>query len=75
MLIHMQSTDFTGKVDTSAIIYYILEQSKETTLEFSKGSASVVTTYKMVEYSSPNAKLSDTQLKKLKTTVKIKQEL
>ena len=42
MLIHMQSTDFTGKVDTSAIIYYILEQSKETTLEFSKGSTKVL---------------------------------
>ena len=38
---------FTGKIkttrnDTSAIIYYILEQSKETMLEFSKGTTKVL---------------------------------
>ena len=38
---------FTGKIkaaeaDTRVIIYYILEQSKETMLQFSKGTAKVL---------------------------------
>ena len=41
----IQQIIFTGKIkaaaadNTRAIIYYILEQSKETTLEFSNGTA------------------------------------
>ena len=47
----IQQIIFTGKIkateaNTRVIIYYILEQSKETILEFAKGIASVVTTYK-----------------------------
>ena len=43
----IQEIIFTGKikatkVNTKVIIYYILEQSKETTLEFSKGTTKVL---------------------------------
>ena len=43
----IQQTIFTGKIKATAdttrvIIYYILEQSKETMLEFSKGTAKVL---------------------------------
>ena len=33
----IQQINFTGKVSAGAMIYYILKQSKETTLQFSKG--------------------------------------
>ena len=33
---------FTNTLKTTAIIYYILEQSKETVLQFSKGTAKVL---------------------------------
>ena len=47
----IQQIIFTGKIkateaDTRAIIYYILEKSKETMLQFSKGTTSFVATYK-----------------------------
>ena len=47
----IQQIIFTGKIkatvaNTRLIIYYILEQSKETKLEFAKGTTSFVTTYK-----------------------------
>ena len=43
----IQQIIFTGKIkateaNTRVIIYYILEQSKETMLEFSKGTAKVL---------------------------------
>ena len=38
----IQQIVFTGKVITNVIIYYILEQSKETTLQFSKGTTKVL---------------------------------
>ena len=43
----IQQIIFTGKIkaaeaDTRIIIYYILEQSKETMLQFSKGTAKVL---------------------------------
>ena len=43
----IQQTIFTGKikateVDTRVIIYYILEKSKETILQFSEGTAKVL---------------------------------
>ena len=34
----IQQIIFTGKANIGAMIYYILEQSKETTLQFSKGT-------------------------------------
>ena len=33
---------FTNTLKTTAIIYYILEQSRETVLQFSKGTAKVL---------------------------------
>ena len=37
----IQQIIFTGKTDNTIRVYYILEQSKETTLEFSKGRTKV----------------------------------
>ena len=46
----IQQIIFTGKIkatadNTRVLIYYILEKSKETILEFSKGTASFVSKY------------------------------
>ena len=38
----IQQIIFTGKSSADAIIYYILEKSKETKLEFSKGTTKVL---------------------------------
>ena len=38
----IQQISFTGTVKTTAIIYYTLEQSKETILQFSKGTTKVL---------------------------------
>ena len=42
----IQQIIFTGKTDNQVRVYYILEKSKETILQFSKGTTSFVTTYK-----------------------------
>ena len=44
----------------------VLEKSKETVLEFYKGTAKSSANSIMFEYSKINVKLSDTQLKKAK---------
>ena len=38
----IQQIIFTGLTDTQIRVYYILEQSKETILEFSKGTTKVL---------------------------------
>ena len=38
----IQHIIFTGKADAGVMIYYILEQSKETTLQFSKETTKVL---------------------------------
>ena len=38
----IQQIIFTGKTDYQIRVYYILEQSKETILEFSKGTTKVL---------------------------------
>ena len=38
----IQQIIFTGKTDNTIRVYYILEQSKETILEFSKGTTKVL---------------------------------
>ena len=38
----IQQIIFTGKTDNQIRVYYILEQSKETMLEFSKGTTKVL---------------------------------
>ena len=63
---------YKNKDNTKTRPYTILEQLKETMLEFSKGTAKVLQLVSMVECSKVNVKLTDTQLKKLKTAVKNK---
>ena len=38
----IQQIIFTGKVDEAAVVYYIYEKSKETTLQFFKGTTKVL---------------------------------
>ena len=38
----IQQIVFTGKVDEAAVVYYMYEKSKETTLQFSKGKTKVL---------------------------------
>ena len=38
----IQQIIFTGKVDVAAVIYYIYKKSKETVLEFYKGTIKVL---------------------------------
>ena len=57
---------------TNSQVCTVLEKSKETMLEFYKGTVKVLWIIKMAEYGKVNVKLSDVQLKKLKTTVKNK---
>ena len=38
----IQQISFTGETDNQIRVYYILEQSKETILEFSKGTTKVL---------------------------------
>ena len=38
----IQQTIFTGKASQNIVIYYIFEQSKETILQFSKGTTNVL---------------------------------
>ena len=44
MMIQVQFKKFilTNKTNAAAMIYYILKQSKETTLQFSKGTTKVL---------------------------------
>ena len=46
----IQQIIFTGKVDEAAVVYYIYEKSRETTLQFSKGTIKVLWIIWMVEY-------------------------
>ena len=65
-----------GVNNTKIRLYTILEKSKETLLEFYKGTIKTKPLWiiQMVEYSKLNVKLTDIQLKKLKPLSKIKQE-
>ena len=45
----IQQIIFTGSPKNKTIIDYILEQSKETTLQFSRNNKSIVTTYKWLD--------------------------
>ena len=38
----IQQIIFTGKVDEAVVVYYIYEKSKETTLQFFKGTTKVL---------------------------------
>ena len=58
---------FTGCLKTKSGIYYILEQSKETVLEFYKRTEKVFWIYQWLN--TINVKLSDSLLNKLKAAV------
>ena len=69
----IQQIEFYGILKTNSQVCIVWEKSKETVLQLSKGTASVVITYKWLN--AVNVKSTDAQLKKLKTAVKkIKQE-
>ena len=68
----IQQIIFTGKANAGAMIYYILEQSKETNLQFSKETAEVLQLVQMVEYSKHKINRHTTENWKL--LLKIEQE-
>ena len=70
----IQKIQLYGMLKTKSQVCTVLEKSKETMLEFYKRTAKVLWIIRTVEYSKINVKLSDTQLKKLKTAVKNKTE-
>ena len=74
---------FTANLDRArnTRIYFILEEAKESVLDFSQGTVKVLWIewfnfchYKMTQYNSLIVKLSDSQLNKLKSAIKMKQE-
>ena len=77
----LQQINFTGNLERTGNItkFFITEEVKETILDFSQGTAKLLKArpmnfveywYKMTEYHSVNANLSDFQLNKLKSTAK-----
>ena len=76
----IQKINFTGilEEDEGAALFFIIEEAKETTLDFSKGLMKVLGIYftlikyldKMTQYSTWNVKLSNLKLNKLKWEVK-----
>ena len=69
-----QQIEFYGMLKTNSQVCTVLEKSKETMLEFHKGTTKVLWIIQMVEYSKVSGKLTDTQLKKLKAAFKNKTE-
>ena len=73
------------KRDGNTRFYFILEEAKETVFEFLQGTVKVCKyniikrfnfyQYKMTQYNSLNVKLSDSQLNKLKSTIKNETEV
>ena len=78
----IQQINFTANLDRAGNtrVYFILEEAKETILDFSQGTVKVLQTkiifnlntcvydtYKMTQYNSLNVKLSNSQLNKLKS--------
>ena len=59
-------------LETNSQVCTVLEKSKEAVLELYKGTAKALWIISIAEYSKVNVKLSDTQLKKLKTAAKNK---
>ena len=68
----IQQIEFYGKLETNSQVGTILEKSKETTRILQRNSKRFVKTY-MFEYNTVNAKLSNSQLNKLKRAVKNRQ--
>ena len=72
----IQQIEFIGMLKTRSHVFTILEKSKETILEFYKGTAKVKMQkfnsqkVKMVEYTKVKVKLTNLQLSNLKKAVK-----
>ena len=73
----IQQITFTGNLDRAGNtrVYFILEEAKQTILDFSQGIVIVLSIFnliyiKMTQYNSLNVKLSNSQLNKLKSSIK-----
>ena len=74
----IQQINFTANLDGAGNtrVYFILEEAKETILDFSQRTVKVnkiifnLNTYKMTQYNNLNVKLSNSQLNKLKSSIK-----
>ena len=73
----IQQINFTANIDRAGNtrVYFILEEAKETILDFSQGTVKVLQIFnlkyiKMTQYNSLNVKLSNSQLNKLKSSIK-----
>ena len=73
----IQQINFTANLDRAGNtrVYFILEEAKETILDFSQGTVKVLLVFnliyiKMTQYNSLNVKLSNSQLNKLKSSIK-----
>ena len=71
----VQQVNFTGNLENQSKMFFFTEDAKETVLDFSQGLVQVflfyfLVLYKMNEYNTLNAKLSNLQLNKLKSAIK-----
>ena len=71
----VQQVNFTGNLENQSKMFFFTEDAKETVLDFSQGLIQVflfyfLVLYKMNEYNTLNAKLSNLQLNKLKSAIK-----
>ena len=73
----IQQINFTANLDRAGNtrVYFILEEAKETILDFSKGTVKVLSIFnliyiKLTQYNSLNVKLPNSQLNKLKSSIK-----
>ena len=76
----IQQINFTGKLDWGGqtTMYFIIEETKETILDFLRGTVRVLFFYfvliwyqhKMTQYNTLNVKLSNSQLNKVKSGIK-----
>ena len=73
----IQQINFIANLDRAGNtrVYFILEEAKETILDFSQGTVKVLLIFnliyiKMTKYNSLNVKLSNSQLSKLKSSIK-----
>ena len=66
-----QQINFTANLDRAGNtrIYFILEEAKETILDFSQGTVIIT------QYNSLNVKLSNSQFNKLKSAIKDKTDV
>ena len=71
----IQKNNFTGnisgEVNANTIMFFVIEEVKETILDFSQGTVkNLIYQYKVTQYNTLNAKLSNSQLNKLKSGIK-----